>query len=756
MALPPLSSGLIIPDEATFDPFEAEGLAERGDTSMSAFLSAFPNPAQAQPKQAPSFVGINDATGRVRVNAFEFDVNDSRSALQSREHLRDPISPLPAGFRPIAPDEYKTYLQQIEDPSFGRLAAENFAIGVQNLKLLGGRGLQFLGAEETGQEIVDEAAEQIGFDEPFQRMFTDIESAEGAIDWFVSNLAQQGPNLIESALVAIAGAVAGGIVGNVPGAIFGAIGGLSLKAAGKEGIKQAVMAAAKKRIAGETLSDAERKLLKEMASGAAAAEIRKSPGSIGAAKAIEQTAGEILKRGKTQARIGGAVGASALGNLAFGVSDITGEQAEAGERNRAVALALGIPYALFETLPEFIGLGFLAKGVRGGRFVRGAKGLGAGAVGEGITEASQEALLLGQNREVDIASSEGLHRLVNSFAAGAGVGGTLGGLGAAIRRAPIDPEEEGADLLQLPGPETPFQLTDQRGPPPVPGTLLEGPDPIDLLGGPGAAALLETTAGGASAGNNFVRLQQLVEEQENIIQQIETLDPDSNARLILEDLLEDLRGEINREIVVIQSQQWYPTEIRTAVGDQPIFAGGARFPEGAIPPEPTPLPTPPPSAPDTALSAAFGAAQQAVAQPPIQEAPVVPQGARPQAVPPAFVTPGFAANALAVQQEEQAAQTAQIAAAAQLAQAEQEQFAPAEAQNIAIPPGQQELFPQADFGDQPIPAGFPTALPKGRFINGEEAIASPVDGVLTPVRKLIEDAQQLFVALKKLEKCLGT
>jgi len=59
---------------------------------------------------------------------------------------------------------------------------------------------------------------------------------------------------------------------------------------------------------------------------------------------------------------------------------------------------------------------------------------------------------------------------------------------------------------------------------------------------------------------------------------------------------------------------------------------------------------------------------------------------------------------------------------------------------------------------QALPDTLPAAtpVPTTRFIDGEEAIASPTDGVFTPVRELIEKAQQLFVALKKLEKCLGT
>jgi hypothetical protein len=56
-----------------------------------------------------------------------------------------------------------------------------------------------------------------------------------------------------------------------------------------------------------------------------------------------------------------------------------------------------------------------------------------------------------------------------------------------------------------------------------------------------------------------------------------------------------------------------------------------------------------------------------------------------------------------------------------------------------------------------LPQGAPrqTGIAPPRFINGKEAIASPTDGIFTPVRELIEKAQQNFEALRQLETCLG-
>ena len=65
---------------------------------------------------------------------------------------------------------------------------------------------------------------------------------------------------------------------------------------------------------------------------------------------------------------------------------------------------------------------------KGGKLRRLATGLTVGAAAEGSTEAAQEALLLLSNPEVDLTSEEGIHRLINSFAAGAGFGGPIGGI----------------------------------------------------------------------------------------------------------------------------------------------------------------------------------------------------------------------------------------------------------------------------------------------------------------------------------------
>jgi len=504
--------------EGSFDPIAAtEDTRSFGDVSAGLLP-----PAPKGPETPP--VGFDETTNMVFVNGFEFDADDHDSALRSKKALSGPLVPMPQNYRPVDVKEFGGYIQRIQDPSIGRIIKKNFGIGVDNLQLLAGRGLQFAGAEETGQKIVDQQIEDLRFTQPYQRLFTDIDSAGGAVEWFVANLAQQGPMLIESALSAIVGGIIGGLAFGVPNP-FTAVGGAFLALSGKAAVKKAVIEAARKHAAGETLDIAEKKLLREVASGAVARELKLNAKKIsptilskeGVIKDFLGEAGlvrggaEALKRGKLQARIGGAIIGRYVNSLGIGVSDIYGEQIESGTENRGAAFGLAIPYALAESIPELLGLGFfirggksLATGVsKAGRKAkkvspftaagvralkrtgRAAAGGGIAAFGEGTTEAFQEALLLSQNPEVDAGSAEGINRLINSFAAGAGVGGALGVVGGAIRgRRAL--EGDNRDILNpdvrigpalLEGPDTPLQIEDQR---PPPGPILQGGPPLRI------------------------------------------------------------------------------------------------------------------------------------------------------------------------------------------------------------------------------------------------------------------------------------
>lgn len=468
------------------------GVAGRPDFSA---MQAVPTPQfkpqlpEARARPVGPDIWTNEATGQFYVQGHVFDEDDAQSALDTEQFLSQPGSgeAPPAGWIQLDPSEYAGFLNAIKNPSMGRLAKKNFGRGVDVNQMLGGRLMQFAGAEGMGQKVVANQLEDLRKTGPYERMFTGIGEQEnrGILDWFVANLAQQGPNIVESAVTAALGAVAGGAAGGGPNP-FTAAGGAFMSLAGKESFKQAVLSAAKKHAAGQTLTAAETKLLREAAGITAAAQIKLAStqatkdrvkdnifysgaegvldsgamrGKLAAeitglegaiAKETAGAAATVGKAGLTQARIGGAGLASLGQNYLTGVADVYGETVESGDPDRAIAAGMGIPYALLETAPEFLLAGRVfgnlggrnrlfgttpLKDIEGklgktGEMVkRAGVGFTVGGVGEGFTEAGQEGLLIGANEDLDWDSPEGLDRLINSFAAGFGVGGPIGGVG---------------------------------------------------------------------------------------------------------------------------------------------------------------------------------------------------------------------------------------------------------------------------------------------------------------------------------------
>ena len=459
----------------------------------------------------PPAIAFSPSRKELFVNGLTFAAEDAATALQSESYLRGPGTQLPVGgdWVPLDEQAYGQYLQSIREPSLGRLASKSFGRGVDVMQALAGRGLQLAGAEELGGRIVAAQEEQLRRTSPFERQFTDIESGRDAVEWFVANFAQQGPNLIESVLTAGLGYVAGTITGGPVSGAGAALAGLM----GKAAFKESVIAAAKKKAAGEVLNAAETKLLREAAG------------------------------------IAGAVTASYAQNLATGAADIYGELRDRGADPadvdaRLKALMGSIPYAALETLPEYVLAGRIFGGVGAPRAIpagapatrrgaellrRGAVGFGVGGVAEGTTEAGQEALLLGISGQ-DLTSPESANRLINSFAAGFGVGGPIGAVANLRGRQPanlLDPAKPsdptpGRDLIVPPAappaapgtavapyitpvtpmgamPTPPAQLA---GPPTVP--QLPGPvQPVTPMGGP----VMMVTPGGVAYPDQMLRQQ---------------------------------------------------------------------------------------------------------------------------------------------------------------------------------------------------------------------------------------------------------
>jgi len=431
----------------------------------------------------PPAIQYSPSQKKLAVQGVTFDEDDSEMTLRAEALLdQPPVGTLKGGdWVTLTPQAYGQITSGIRNPSLGRLMSKNFGIGVDQLQLLAGRGLQLAGAEQTGQAIVDQQMDDIRKNLPFRREFSEIDSSRGAIEWLAATVAQQGPNILESIGVAAAGFFAGGAAGGPLGAAGGALAGL----AGKTAFKQSVLAALKKQATGEALDAAETKLLKEAAGIAGAT---------------------ILSVGQ---------------NYATGAADIYGEFREqgAGADNvnaRLAALSGAVPYAVLESLPEFLlasrlfgrggisarggstnlqdiqGKTFLGtQALRGGELLkRGAKGAAVGGTAEGLTELGQESLLIGMTGQ-DFTDADVQNRLLESFAAGFGVGGTIGA-GANLRRGPIG--KQPANLLN-PGQTTDPPPSDSREVTPV-----GGPTPSGGMGArpdfvAGAAGVRASTPG---------------------------------------------------------------------------------------------------------------------------------------------------------------------------------------------------------------------------------------------------------------------
>ena len=445
----------------------------------------------------PPDIGISETTGELFVQGRRFAADDAPAALQAEGLLGQPgRGQLPAGFTPLDQQAYQQYLQSIREPSLSRLASKSFGRGVDVSQALFGRGLQLAGAEELGGRIVSAQEEQLRRTSPFERQFTDIESGRDAVEWFVANFAQQGPNMIESVVTAGLGFLAGSAAGGPLAGVGGAFAGMM----GKTAFKESVKAAAKKKAAGEALTSAENKILREAAG------------------------------------IAGAVTASYTQNLATGAADIYGELRESGANAedidaRLKALAGSVPYAALETLPEYLLASRVLSGVgaprpipagtgvgrRGAELLRrGGVGFGIGGVAEGTTEAGQEALLLGIS-EQDLSSDESINRLINSFAAGFGVGGPIGAVANLRGNAPANILNP-AQSTEPPASTAIVPVTPPQLPPgPGPGTGII-PQPVGQYIPAGAAVAAAPLA--LPAPNRVLRVQSrpgfVVDSQGNV------------------------------------------------------------------------------------------------------------------------------------------------------------------------------------------------------------------------------------------------
>lgn len=362
-------------------------------------------------------------------------------------------------FQSVDPQSFSEFIGKITNPDLGRRFGKNFESGAAGLGELAGAGLSFLGAKDLGQNIMQGAETRQQQLSPYNMGLEDINGSpnHGIVDWFVGMLGQFGPTMVESAVTAAIGAGVGAVAGGGADPLT-ALGGALAGWAGKQEVKAAVIAAAKKYAEGEALSGAETSLLQKQG-GLLAAALEKNPtlygtpaGEVGTGAQVfgpgaKLAAQDLLKAGRGQAIAGGAALTSAANSYATGVSDLYREQLTSGDPNApnlGVAAGLAVPYAALDLLPEFLlarrifgsvgadGAKKLAETITGrGKALqllkRGVKGAVVGAASEGLNEGGQEALLILANPLVDLNSPQGISRVLNAFAGGAAVGGLIGG-----------------------------------------------------------------------------------------------------------------------------------------------------------------------------------------------------------------------------------------------------------------------------------------------------------------------------------------
>ena len=434
---------------------------------------------EVQPTVRTAKVAIDSVNNKLFIGGHVVDRNDDTNVAMLSQYANQE-APLPEGnWEEVDPASFAGYVQSIRDPGTLKLMAKNFGMGVDEMQQMAGLGLQWLGAESAGQYLADQEAD-LAPNQIYSRNFTDIGSSpeNGVLDWVAATIGRLGPNIVESTISAAAGAAIGGAAAGPAapaGAPIGAIAGFF----GKTAVKKALLEAAKKRLKGEALDAAEKKLLLSAGaltnSAALAAKTRfKSPSQIASIiddatlTSAQNVGGQVARRA---AQVGGAAGLSTASNVFQQTGSAYGEtMADGSEGDRGTALLIGTIGGLADTIPEFILAGRLfselggdvvsaakkqksamdlLKGVAEGRTGRAVKGAAGGIALEGSTEGFQEILQIAANPVLDLNSPEASNRIINAFAAGALMGGGLGAAGNMFAGSLADNKKEANLLLPV-------------------------------------------------------------------------------------------------------------------------------------------------------------------------------------------------------------------------------------------------------------------------------------------------------------------
>lgn len=302
--------------------------------------------------------------------------------------------------------------------------------GLQNLQAswygagaLAGKGLQALGAEDTGKKLWDigiegykrniKEAGQYPKKVSFKDIYTGKSGVGGAIDWLQGTAGELVPSMAEAAIGAAVGTLTAGPVAGT------AAGGLAGRALLKKGIDQAVKKAVKEGIKGET-----------------EAQIRK------------QVTKQALKKLGGKAGIGAAVMPMETGGM-YG---------ELLESHGIDAPETALLFGALATSLEFFGgnsklvdvfVDSLAKGSPG-LIKRSAKELLSNIPEEALQEGGQELLNILNtvvNTDEKLLTAENVEQIIESAAAGA-IGGGMGAVTATVMGGKESKQERIDRLLE--------------------------------------------------------------------------------------------------------------------------------------------------------------------------------------------------------------------------------------------------------------------------------------------------------------------
>lgn len=359
-----------------------------GNAGSSLFSTAGHGPPaqQTAPVKAQPTIAYNPVDNMMFVNGAMFKADDYASMAGSPQALSNPPVPKPTNgqWHDVPMASYEGLVNEIKDPSLATVAKRNFQQALYGMQEIGYGAIGAVSGATGATGVQDWAAqgaasagkEQERF-APFNYQFGTAEN-DSNVKAFVGAIAQAAPWMVESVLSGLGGALVG-------------LGG------------RAVLQGA----------------------------VRKAASNV----ALSQVEKDALVAASRQVAYRGGIGGIVTSSYGTGVGDVYNESVGAGSPDPTGALLRGIPYGLTDAIPE-VGALALGLGKAGSltKYVGGKKlptriGVGAavGGVGEGVNEAIQEQILIGEHQSIDPSYDPG-NRVLQSGLGGAAPGILTGGI----------------------------------------------------------------------------------------------------------------------------------------------------------------------------------------------------------------------------------------------------------------------------------------------------------------------------------------